>query len=383
MASVFLSGIQMASILSCWRVLARFRLLLTLALCAAAGFLMPARLEAATVRKPIEVRVVIVTTWEVIKDGKDVTGELYNWRTKWPLQTQIPFPVGEHALQYDPKSHVLAIMTGMATARASASITALGCDPRFDLSHAYWIVAGTAGVNPKIASVGSVAWAHYVVDGDLSQELDVRDMPADWPTGIVPYGKSKPYEQPAPAPHSDDANVSYGLNASLVDWAYSRTRDVKLGDTENLKKLREPYAGPGRLPAFVLEGDGLMSARTWYGAALEDWAERWVPYWTGGKGVFAMSAEEDTGIMQALTFLARDGRARLDRVLILRGGSDYTVQPAGMTAGDFLSKEVHEGFPATPEALDSLYDVASPVARYLADHWATTRNTTPGSANAR
>ena len=31
------------------------------------------------------------------------------------------------------------------------------------------------------------------------------------------------------------------------------------------------------------------------------WAERWVPYWTRGQGVFAMSAEEDTGVMQALT----------------------------------------------------------------------------------
>jgi len=375
----------MAPTPSNWRLFAPFRrlLILTLAFCSAVLSMVPATLEAAPAAKPIEVRVVIVTTWEVIKNGKDISGELHNWRTKWPLTTQIPFPVGEHALQYDPKTHVLAILTGMATARASASITALGCDPRFDLSHAYWIVAGTAGVNPKIASVGSVAWANYVVDGDLSQELDVRDMPSDWPTGIVPYGKTKPYEQPAPLPHTDDANVSYALNASLVDWAYEQTRDVKLADTGNLEKLRQPYAGPGHLPPFVLKGDGLMSARTWYGASLEDWAERWVPYWTGGKGVFVMSAEEDTGIMQGLTFLARAKRVSLDRVLILRAGSDYTVQPDGMTAGDFLTKEVHEGFPATPEALDSLYAAASPVARYLADHWATTRDRIPGSAGAR
>ena len=29
------------------------------------------------------------------------------------------------------------------------------------------------------------------------------------------------------------------------------------------------------------------------------WAERWVPYWTRGQGVFAMSAEEDTGVSSA------------------------------------------------------------------------------------
>src|SRR5437868_4924321 len=124
--------------ISTWGLFAR----LLFALVLGPGILasMPGQVQAATAKKPIEVRVVIVTTWEVVQDGKDVSGELHNWRTKWPLDEQIAFPVGEHALQYDPKSHVLAILTGMATARASASIVALGLDPRFDLSHAYWIV---------------------------------------------------------------------------------------------------------------------------------------------------------------------------------------------------------------------------------------------------
>ena len=45
----------------------------------------------------------------------------------------------------------------------------LGMDPRFDLSHAYWVVAGIAGVDPADASIGSAAWAEYLVDGDLAQ----------------------------------------------------------------------------------------------------------------------------------------------------------------------------------------------------------------------
>lgn len=334
---------------------------------------------AATAKAPIEVRVVIVTTWEVEKNGQDVSGELHAWLTKWPLKTAIPFPVGVRPLQYDPHRHVLAITTGMATARAAASIMALGLDPRFDLRHAYWIVAGTAGVDPKVASAGSAAWARWVVDGDLIQELDPRDMPADWPTGVVPYGRSAPYQTPAPPAQSEDANVAYALNPGLVDWAYARTRDLKLPDDPLLTRLRAPYAGQGGLPPFVLEGEGLMSARTWYGDKLNDWAQRWVPYWTGGQGVFAMSADEDTGVMQALTFLAKGGRARLDRVLILRAASDYTVAPPGMTAAAFLAKENSDGFPATPEALDNLYAVASPIARALADDWARTRDVVPGA----
>jgi purine nucleoside permease len=38
---------------------------------------------------------------------------------------------------------------------------ALGMDPRFDLSQAYWLVAGIAGVNPLEASIGSAAWVEW------------------------------------------------------------------------------------------------------------------------------------------------------------------------------------------------------------------------------
>jgi purine nucleoside permease len=55
---------------------------------------------------------------------------------------------------------VLGIVIGEGTARASASITALGHDRRFDLRQAYWVIAAIVGINPNVASVGSAAWAH-------------------------------------------------------------------------------------------------------------------------------------------------------------------------------------------------------------------------------
>ncbi len=335
---------------------------------------------AAPAKPPIPVRVVVITTWEVVRDGKDLRGELYAWKTKWPFTTEMPFPAGVRPLLFDPKRHVLAIVTGMATARAAASTMALGLDPRFDLSHAYWVLAGTAGADPKAASIGSTAWERYVVDGDLSQEVDARDIPADWPTGILPNGRTTPYGLPAPASHNDDGNMAYALNPSLVDWAYARTKDIKLPDDPVLAKVRAPYSGTGALPPFVLEGDGLMSARFWYGEHLNRWAERWVPYWTEGKGVFAMSAEEDTGVMQALTQLAKAGKVKTDRVLMLRAGSDYVTAPPGMTAAEQIARQAKEGLPANHQALENLYAVASPVVRALADDWVHTRDTVPGGA---
>lgn len=329
--------------------------------------------------RPIEIRVVVVTTWEAARGDRDFYGELHAWRTQWPMQTQLPFPAGVHPLLYDPQRHVLAVLTGMATARAAASIMALGLDPRFDLSHAYWLLAGTAGGDPKVAPLGSVAIERFVVDGDLGQEVDARDMPPNWPTGILPNGRETPFAEPAPQPFTDDGDTAFALNRGLADWAFALTRSVKLADTPRLAKARAPYPGPGAAPPSVIEGDGLMSSRFWYGEHMTAWAERWVPYWTRGQGVFAMSAEEDTGVMQALTQLARAGRARTDRVLMLRAASDFVAAPPGMAAADFISLETHHGLPAEQEALDNLYAVGAPIVRALADGWAKTRRQTPGS----
>jgi purine nucleoside permease len=334
---------------------------------------------APAVAKPIEVRVVIVTTWEASFNGKDVFGELSAWERGWPLPQELPFPGGVHPLRYDPQTHVLAIVTGEATARAAASITELGFDPRFDLTHAYWIVAGVAGVDPKIASVGSAAWARYIVDGDLEQEMDIRDAPPGWPTGVIPNGHLTPYEPPARQSHNNQGIILYELNRPFVDWAYARTKDIALADDPKLVAIRAPYGGLAARPPFVLEGDALMSARFWYGPHMNEWAERWTDYYTAGKGQFAMSAEEDAGIMQGLTQLSGAGRADLKRVLILRSGSDYTVGPPGMDTAAFMASEVKADYPGTGPALASLYAVAAPVARFLVEDWARTRGAVPSA----
>jgi purine nucleoside permease len=352
------------------RTLASLAALLTLSTAA------PALAEAA--KPPIEVRVVICTTWEYEPEGKDLFGELKAWKDRWPLPETLPFPAGNHTLHYDPTSHVLALVTGMTTSRAATSVTALGLDPRFDLSHAYWLVPGTAGVDPKMASSGSAAWARWVVDGDMASEIDIRDAPPDWPTGIIPQNRTAPYQLPVPPIHSITGNMAFQLNTGLVDWAYRLSRDVALADSEELAARRNLYSGEAAKPPFVLKGDTLTSVRFSYGAHHTEHARRWVDYWTSGKGVFAMGDEEDSAILQALTQLAGAGRVSLDRVLVLRAGDGYTVPPPGVTALQQLVGGSKSGPPGMYQALENLYRAGSPVVRYLTDHWATTRDTVPG-----
>lgn len=312
----------------------------------------------------IPVRVVVVATFD---------NELQNWITNLPLNTTLPFPQGYRPLHYNSKLQVLGIITGQGKSHAAASIMGLGFDPRFDLSHAYWLVAAIAGVDPNKASVASTAWAKFIVDGDLSYEIDARQIPPEWSTGYVPLGRSRPYQGPPQPFNSNGVQQVYQLNASLADFAFGLTANVVLPDDKILQQIRAAYPTyPKALrPPFVLEGDVLAADTFWTGDLLNAWAEDWILYWTHEEGSFAMSAFEDAAIGQALQFLSQVGRADKSRLLILRGGSDYTVEPQGETPAQFLASENSGGLSGFQEALNDLYQVGSIVVRQVSANWST------------
>ena len=225
--------------------------------------------------KPIEIKVVVINMFEVGADTGDAPGEYQYWVEREHFDTVLPFPAGYHDLRLNPNTGVLGVLTGVGTSRATATIMALGLDPRFDLTHAYFLVAGIGGIDPQIGSLGSAVWSDYIVDGDLAHEIDAREIPKDWKTGYVPLGKSTPYEQPRAARFGDDGNV-YHLNTALVDWAFNLTKDTELPDTPQMKERRMQYAEAAahRAP-FVLLGDNLSAATFWHGKLLNQWARDW------------------------------------------------------------------------------------------------------------
>ena len=184
---------------------------------------------AAAKTKPIPVKVVVVAMFEVGNDTGDQPGELQYWVERDHLDRVYPLPAGYHAVRMNGEGE-MAVLTGQGTAHAAATIMALGLDPRFDLSHAYWLIAGIAGGSPERISLGSAAWARWVVDGDLGYEIDAREIPADWSTGYIPLRKTRPFEPPA-APL--DGQV-YALNAELAGWAFNLTRNTPLADSDRL-----------------------------------------------------------------------------------------------------------------------------------------------------
>jgi len=141
---------------------------------------------------PIQIKVVVLAAFERGDDTGDAPGEFQLWVEREHLDHILPLPAGNHALRMN-KDGVLGMVTGVATAKAAASVMALGLDPRFDLKKAYWLVAGIGGGDPADVSLGSAVWADHVIDGDLAFEIDARQIPEDWPTGMVPLRRERPY----------------------------------------------------------------------------------------------------------------------------------------------------------------------------------------------
>jgi purine nucleoside permease len=337
--------------------------------------------KPATSAKPIPVRVVVVTMFERGEDVGDTPGEFQYWVERLPLAQTIAFPQGYRALRYNPEKQVLGICTGMGTARAAASVMALGMDPRFDLSKAYWLVAGIAGIDPADGSTGSAVWSEWLVDGDLAHEIDPREMPQDWATGYLPLSKTKPYQEPARA---GEYNNAMHLNPGLVHWAYDQTKDLKLADNEKIREMRQAYKQhpAAQQPPRVMMGDHLAAMTYWHGEKLNQWANDWVKYWTQGQGNFVTSAMEDTGTGQSLEFLGRAGRVDFSRFLVLRTASNFTMQHPGITAIQSLANEEHgqdKGYSAFLPALEAAYLTGSTVVNRLVNNWPTYRDKLPGN----
>jgi len=330
--------------------------------------------QSAAPAAPIRVKVVVVTMFERGEDTGDAPGEFQLWVEREHLDQIFPLPSGYHHVRLN-KDGVLGMVTGVGTAKAAASVMALGLDPRFDLTKAYWIVAGIGGGDPADVSVGSAVWVDHVVDGDLAFEIDARQIPVSWTTGYVPLRKGSPYEQPA----SDVYGGVYTLNPGLVGWAFQLTQNVPLADSDSLRKSRARFTGfPNALrPPFVTRGDTLSASTFWHGSKMEDWANAWTRYYTGGQGNYMVAAMEDSGTLQALTFLNQGGRIDLQRVLVLRTVSNFDREAPGVPASESLQEMVSGNYSAYLPALEAAQIVGDKVVRDLAEHWAERESSIP------
>jgi len=316
----------------------------------------------------IVIKAVIVTAFEPA--AGPVPGEFRYWRERERLDQELPFAYGLQPLSLSSDG-VLGIVTGVGAVRAAAAIMALGLDPRFDFTRAFWLVSGVCGIDPARGSLASAALPGFVVDGDFAHEIDAREIPPEWPDGFIPIGKSTPYEEPRASRFNGDDGIVFPLNESLVAWAYGLARGVEMLDTPKMADRRKQFApaATAHLPPTVLHGDELATTTFWHGKLLNQHARKWVEYQTEGRGTYAITAMEDAGIMQSLTLLARAGRADFSRVLVVRAASNFDQQREGITAAESLAETRVATYSAYLPALENAHRVGSRILHELLGNW--------------
>src|SRR5262249_21274374 len=153
---------------------------------------------------------------------------------------------------------VCGITTGMGYANAAASMTALVYSPDLDLTKTYFVIAGIAGVDPAMGTLGTAAWARFAVDFGYAYELDARGMPASWPYGYCAIGAMSPREPPP-----RDFRAAFQLDEDLLQAALRLSQNVTLADAPAAMAARARYpSAPANQPPIVTQCD-VASSDTW------------------------------------------------------------------------------------------------------------------------
>jgi purine nucleoside permease len=367
---------------------------MTLAFLALGSFVSSIQLRADD---RIPIKVIILSCFEVGNDTGDAPGEFQYFAEREHLTKVIQVPGAPHPLVHNDQGLYGSVSSVVKTTpsdtpdhlscvETSQLIMALCLDPKLDLRKTYWIINGIAGIDPASGSIGSAAWAKHVVDGDAMREVDDTEVPAGWPYGLFAIGTMKPNTLPV----ADTKNggwggakltytMDYALNPKLAEWAYQTSKGVTLPDSDALKAYRAKYVGfPQALqPPQIIMGDSLGSTRYWHGPKRTQWARDWVKLWTNGQGTFTTTAMEHQDYMNTLTDMAKAGFVDINRVMMLRGASNYCMPPPGAS----IESTIGDESVGTVPAFEADYQAGTAVAHELLKNWAVYKDTIPSPKN--
>lgn len=352
--------------------------------------LLSSRGAAVAATDGIPIKVIVLSGFEVGDDTGDAPGEFQFWVEREHLTGTLEVAGAPHPLRYNDAGLYASVAgntrdSTITTVTASELVMSLCLDPQLDLRKTYWLINGISGIDPSVGSIGSAVWTANVVDADAVREIDEAEMPRGWPYGIFAIGTMAPNTLPprqTTAGGWGGAALTYTmntpLNPRLALWAYGLSKSrASLPDKPALAAWRAKYAGYPRaqLPPQILMGAALSTARYWHGEKRTEWARDWVRLWTGGRDAFATTAMEPAAYVGTLQRMAAKGLVDFNRVMMVRGASNYCMPPPGQ---DVMTTVGDESLGTLP-ALEANYRTGSAVVHELLSNWPHYEDQVPGS----
>ena len=322
---------------------------------------------AAHAAEPRPVKVLIITMFGP---------EAQPWIEPFALKEEIAVPGSSPdypALRCNGDD-VCLLTTGMGHANAAASTLAVTLDPRFDLRKTWFLIAGIAGIDPAQGTLGTAAWARWLVDSGIAHEIDAREMPNGWKSGYYGILTKGPGEKPKLEYRTEVARI----DEALLQTALALTKNAKLTDSEQARGYRAHYPqSPANQPPQVTQCDTLGGDTWWHGHQLGEHARAWTKLLTDGQGIYCTTQQEDNATRNALERAAAAGKVDLKRLAVLRTGSNFDRPYPGQSAHASLLASTTGATGGFVPATQNLVIVGGIVVRDIVARWPLWRESVP------
>ncbi|KZT67084.1 purine nucleoside permease-like protein [Daedalea quercina L-15889] len=265
---------------------------------------------------------------------------------------------------------ICQLTTGESEINAATTISSLVASPYFNFSQTYFMIAGIAGVNPEVATLGSVTFAKYAVQVALQYEFDAREMPTNFTTGYVPLGATTPGQYPT----SIYGTEVFEVNEVLRDLAVAFANTADLNDSAAAVAYRANYAPAlsylaGTKEPSVVPCDVATSDVYYSGALLSEAFENTTTLLTNGSGIYCTTAQEDNASLEAFLRAAMHKRVDFSRIIVMRTTSDFDRPYPGEAASENLFWADQGGF---EPAIQNIYLAGIKVVEGIIEGWEET-----------
>ena len=265
---------------------------------------------------------------------------------------------------------VCQLTTGEGEINAASSVSALLFSSHFDLKKTYFLIAGIAGINPHLATTGSVTFAHYAVQLDLQEEFSYNQVPSNDSSGYFPqdgYYPDSPLSSDYPTQYGIYGTEVFELNFNLVN-RYAHIASLQhLNDTPGAAAYRAayPYAPANQPPAVEICSTGTSNVY-WSGSVLGDAFTNYTLLMTNGSAHYCATQQEDNAAMEV--FLRGDLAGLVDygRVAVMRTASDFDRAPPGETEVFHLLYANQQGF---EPSIENIYIAGGAIVRDVLKYW--------------
>jgi purine nucleoside permease len=310
------------------------------------------------------VKVFVAAMFEIGQNSGDRAGEFQHWYERyWKGRDAIQVR-GAMNPAYCNADGICGAILGMGKVNSSASMQAILLNPQFDLSDAYFILSGVAGMPPHKGTIGDVNWATWLVDYDLGH----RWAPEEGTPGEPVFMPRKGYE----------AYRVFRLNPDLVTWAVRLSADVKLKDSDSARLYRQRYPEEAaRAAPKVGTGTHMTGDTFFHGPGLSKEAQYIAQLY--GSDDYAITEMEAAAITLVIKRLHGD-----DRVLSLRGAVNFDQGNPNETTLQHLDPAPGQTAGGFAETVENIARVGTKVVDHIVEHWADWQGGVPAPpADAR